>query len=71
MPGHPDESRLIEAVRQTGDVQMPPDGKLTDAQVAALERWIKLGAPWPESQTAAESDRPFPYRSSGPLFSFA
>ncbi|HUQ69733.1 MAG TPA: PSD1 and planctomycete cytochrome C domain-containing protein [Planctomycetaceae bacterium] len=57
IPGKPDESRLIEAVRQTGDVQMPPDGKLTEAQIAALERWIKLGAPWPNSPLAAESDR--------------
>ncbi|MDZ4687353.1 MAG: PSD1 and planctomycete cytochrome C domain-containing protein [Planctomycetaceae bacterium] len=57
VPGRPEESRLIEAVRQTGDVQMPPDGKLTDAQIAALERWIKLGAPWPDSPLVAESDR--------------
>ena len=27
---------------------MPPDGKLPDDKIAAIERWIELGAPWPE-----------------------
>ncbi|WP_197443749.1 PSD1 and planctomycete cytochrome C domain-containing protein [Maioricimonas rarisocia] len=50
VPGHPEQSRLIEAIRQTGDLEMPPSGpKLTDDQIAAFETWIRLGAPWPET----------------------
>ena len=53
VPGNPDESLLIHRVR--GDLpdaqSMPPDGKLTDAQIAALAQWIRDGAVWvtPES----------------------
>src|SRR5262249_8669325 len=47
VPGKPDDSRLIKAVRQTGDVKMPPDGKLPAAAVRALEEWVKAGAKGP------------------------
>ncbi len=46
-PGDIEGSRLIAAVRFAGDIQMPPEGKLADEQVAALVAWVKLGAPWP------------------------
>ncbi|MBM4052930.1 MAG: DUF1549 domain-containing protein, partial [Planctomycetes bacterium] len=54
VPGKPDESLLIEAVRyHNDDLQMPPKGKLTDDQIKALERWVTMGAPDPrESATA-------------------
>jgi mono/diheme cytochrome c family protein len=52
VPGDPDKSLLIEAIRQEGDLQMPPKGKLTEAQIAAVSRWIKLGAPWPAKSAA-------------------
>ncbi|MBL9144094.1 MAG: PSD1 domain-containing protein [Verrucomicrobiaceae bacterium] len=49
VPGKPDESALIEAVRYANeDFQMPPKGKLPDAEIAIMENWIKMGAPWPE-----------------------
>ena len=45
VPHDPDKSLLIEAVRQTGDLKMPPKGpKLNDDQVAALVAWVKSGA---------------------------
>ena len=54
VPGKPDESLLIAAVRHTGDYQMPPTGKLSDEQIAALTRWVEMGSPWPKSaETAA------------------
>jgi hypothetical protein len=37
----------MEAVRQTGELAMPPEGKLTGQQIADLATWVKLGAPWP------------------------
>ncbi len=47
--GDLDHSLLIKAVRyQDKDLRMPPDDKqLTKAQVAALEAWVKMGAPLP------------------------
>jgi mono/diheme cytochrome c family protein len=49
VPGAPDKSLLIKAVRYTDeDLQMPPKGKrLLPAQVATLEKWIADGAKWP------------------------
>ena len=42
-------SLLIEAVRRTDpDFSMPPKKALTGAQVATLEEWVAMGAPWPE-----------------------
>jgi mono/diheme cytochrome c family protein len=52
VPGKPDESLLIAAVRHAGDVEMPPSGKLNDQQIAALSRWVELGAPWPHDPAA-------------------
>ncbi|MFN3650149.1 MAG: PSD1 and planctomycete cytochrome C domain-containing protein [Armatimonadota bacterium] len=48
VPGDPEKSLLIQAVHQSGALKMPPAGKLTPAQVADLERWVRLGAYWPE-----------------------
>ncbi|MBS0210066.1 MAG: DUF1553 domain-containing protein [Planctomycetes bacterium] len=46
VPGNPNNSSLIQAVRwQT--FEMPPSGKLTGDEVAALVKWVELGAPWP------------------------
>src|SRR5262249_46918247 len=36
---------LLAALRYTGDVHMPPKGKLPDAVVADFETWIRMGAP--------------------------
>ncbi len=47
VPGEPDKSRLVQVIRYDGDVQMPPEGKLPEAELASLTTWIKLGAPWP------------------------
>src|SRR5438067_8649345 len=45
VPGKPDESRLIEAIRYGNpDLQMPPKAKLTDAQITDLTTWVKMGA---------------------------
>jgi hypothetical protein len=49
IPGKPEESLLIQAVRQVGELKMPPNEKLTQGQVDQLTRWVKLGLPWPEA----------------------
>ena len=43
----PGESLILSAVRREGELKMPPDGELPAGKVAAFERWIELGAPWP------------------------
>lgn len=60
--GEPDKSPMIEAVRyQNADFQMPPKGGIPAAEVAVLEKWVRLGAPWPQTdaQTAAVLDGGF------------
>src|SRR3954466_14705544 len=58
VPGAPDKSLLIKAVRYTdADLQMPPKGKkLSDAQIADLEAWVKMGAPDPRVASAAQKN---------------
>jgi cytochrome c553 len=48
VPGNPDASLLIKAVRYTdSDLQMPKNKKLDDDQIADLTTWVKMGAPDP------------------------
>jgi hypothetical protein len=53
VPGKPDESLIVTAVRGTGPLKMPPGRKLESAQIDALVEWIKMGAPDPRTDGAA------------------
>lgn len=57
IPGKPDDSLLVQAIRQTHPrLKMPPGGKLKDEDIAAIVEWVKAGAVWPAgavSQTKA------------------
>jgi len=55
VPGKPEESPLIEAIRHQGDVHMPPKRKLTDEDIMALTEWVKRGAIWPETRLIART----------------
>lgn len=59
VPGKPAESRLMEAIHQTGDIVMPPEPaeKLSDEQIAILEKWIADGAHWPASALPKGDER--------------
>jgi mono/diheme cytochrome c family protein len=46
IPGDPDNSLLIQAVRKTGDLKMPKEGSLDEQEIADLVAWVKMGAPW-------------------------
>ena len=49
VPGQPEKSLLIRAIRQQDeDLKMPPKGKLSDKQVADFILWIKQGAHYPD-----------------------
>ncbi|HLK58529.1 MAG TPA: PSD1 and planctomycete cytochrome C domain-containing protein [Chthonomonadaceae bacterium] len=52
-PGDPEKSALIQAVRYTGKIKMPPAGKLSDAEIADLTQWVKAGAVWPSASANA------------------
>lgn len=52
----PDESLLIEAVRYDSGLEMPPDEKLSGEEIALLERWVAMGAPWPK-EAVSQSTR--------------
>jgi cytochrome c553 len=58
--GDPEGSLLIKAVQHvTGVSKMPRGGtKLTDAQIASLAEWIRMGAPWPAATKPAMSAPP-------------
>jgi Protein of unknown function (DUF1553)/Protein of unknown function (DUF1549) len=48
VPGNPEKSLLISRVKSAG-APMPPGGKLSTSEIAALEAWVKMGAPDPRS----------------------
>ena len=46
VPAQPEESLIIQAVaHRHEELKMPPKGKLPDAEVAMLTRWVAMGAP--------------------------
>lgn len=52
VPGHPEQSLLIKLIRHEGPANdpmpMPPRGKLSDAEIAVVTRWVQAGAVTPE-----------------------
>ncbi|MBN9117750.1 MAG: DUF1549 domain-containing protein [Planctomycetes bacterium] len=65
VPGTPEKSLLVTAVKYTDDgLKMPPKGKLSDAEIADLTKWVKAGASWPK-ETAQANPGP---KADGPLF---
>jgi len=46
VPGKPKASVLIDAVRQDGELKMPPGAKLSAEDIAILTEWIERGAQW-------------------------
>ncbi|MGD0911747.1 MAG: c-type cytochrome domain-containing protein, partial [Terracidiphilus sp.] len=59
VPGDPDASMLIQAIRRQGDLKMPPKRTLDPAAVADLVAWVKAGAagsdPAPSSSSPSGS----------------
>jgi hypothetical protein len=54
VPGDPDKSLLISAIKHLGPLQMPKNAvKLTDAQIADFTLWVKDGAYWPVTNVSA------------------
>jgi Protein of unknown function (DUF1549)/Protein of unknown function (DUF1553)/Planctomycete cytochrome C len=56
VPGDPDKSILVQAVRQSDpNLKMPLGGRLEDSEISELTAWVKAGAIWPKSTVAAVS----------------
>ncbi|MEX0744182.1 MAG: PSD1 and planctomycete cytochrome C domain-containing protein, partial [Phycisphaeraceae bacterium] len=55
VPGSPDESLLVSAVRQEG-LEMPPSGRRPDEVIDDLVEWIRSGAPDPRVRPAEAAD---------------
>ncbi|MEZ6141717.1 MAG: PSD1 and planctomycete cytochrome C domain-containing protein [Zavarzinella sp.] len=47
VPGKPEKSLLLQAMRFENDMEMPPSGKLPDPVIKNFEQWIKMNAPDP------------------------
>ncbi len=56
-PGQAETSLLMTAVKYTGDTQMPPDGKLSEAQIAVLQKWISMGAVFPATVSIPDAEK--------------
>src|SRR5262249_21638654 len=59
VPGKPDSSLLIRAVRHVGNLHMPPKGKLADAQIELLVDWVNRGAPDPRTSSGRPNEDPW------------
>ncbi|MGI8990973.1 MAG: family 16 glycoside hydrolase [Bryobacteraceae bacterium] len=51
VPGKPEASMLVHAVRQDGEVKMPPGSKLSNRDIATLTNWIAGGGQWVTKQS--------------------
>jgi mono/diheme cytochrome c family protein len=70
VPGDPDTSMLIQAIRREGDLKMPPKHALDPADVADLVAWVKAGAvgsdPAPEAASPAAQAAAAPVDQAAP-----
>src|SRR5262245_24039468 len=46
VPGKPEESLLVDAIRYGDTYQMPPKSQLPAEEVATLVEWVARGVPW-------------------------
>jgi mono/diheme cytochrome c family protein len=55
LPGEPDNSLLMAAIRHNGPLKMPKGGtRLTDEQLENFTTWVKEGAYWPVEKTVVK-----------------
>lgn len=56
VPGKVEASLMVQVIRYDGELQMPPEGKLSDEAIQTLEHWVAIGAPDPRQGTAGEPE---------------
>lgn len=57
IPGDASASHMIQAIRYDGDLQMPPENELKDAEKQALIQWVESGAVWPQNAAPLKAPR--------------
>ena len=67
VPGQPEKSKLIQAIRHQGNLAMPPKGKLNPHEIQSLERWVSLGVPYPGGAPVASGPDPKKHWSFQPV----
>ena len=69
VPGKPNESLLIKAIRYTEkDLRMPQKGKLPAAVIADFEKWVAMGAPDPRQTAVVKGSKYGPSVEDGRKF---
>jgi Protein of unknown function (DUF1553)/Protein of unknown function (DUF1549)/Planctomycete cytochrome C len=53
----PGESLLVDAINHR-ELKMPPKGKLPQAELDTLGRWVEMGAPWPDGALSSKAGPP-------------
>jgi mono/diheme cytochrome c family protein len=75
VPGDPQNSLLVKAIHyDDADLKMPPRGKISNADIAAIEGWIQNASlatissatPKPAVETPVKAEAPAPVPASGP-----
>jgi len=56
VPGHPEQSLLIEAINYGDLYEMPPKSKLPPEAIKILVDWVQRGLPWPVEASDGSSD---------------
>jgi hypothetical protein len=69
--GKPEQSLLIAAIGyQVSDLQMPPDKKLGEREIADLTAWVKMGAPHPDRNGKVKPVEKFDFAEARKFWSF-
>jgi hypothetical protein len=68
VPGHADQSPLIERITSRDDDQrMPPDEPLSASEIGTLTAWMNAGAAWPDGVDVAQLEDRTDHWSFKPL----
>ncbi len=57
-PGDPEKSLLVQVIRHTGPIKMPKAKPLRANEIADIEAWVQMGAPWPKTVTRVKEKPP-------------
>jgi hypothetical protein len=70
VPGKPDESLIVNAVRGSGNLKMPPGRKLDASEIDALVEWIRMGAPDPRTESGTAAAAPYDWEKAKQHWAF-
>ncbi|MEM7314366.1 MAG: DUF1549 domain-containing protein, partial [Planctomycetota bacterium] len=56
VPGHPDDSTILDALRYES-FEMPPNGKLAPEIIADFSKWIEMGAADPRKKKSRDAEQ--------------